>query len=457
MNEGKALEKIRSVVDACSDCDCCRPVMDTSCLFFPELYRLIDREVETGSRISSSRLRGLTDLCNYCALCPCPNIRADIMEAKSLFIESEGLKPAVRILEDVRLTGRLCGTAPGIAGRLLKKNVFSSLLKKVVGIHQSRSLPEIPIKNFDKTAGELMLGRKPEVKGGKKFAYFAGCSGRYFFPGVPEAVAGLMKRAGTALYFPDQKCCGMPFMLEGDRKRAVSSATENIDILSELVDEGFDILLSCPTCSYMFRNVIPEGAHFSGEYQESVGADSKYLKVPQNREEKTGDGFLYLDKKIYSRILKDSGYFSDLDPLKRLKVADNCYDAGEYLLSSGFHEREPAAGEFRSRILYYPPCHQREQKKGTPYPELLKKIPGADVDTFRNILYCCGMSGITGYKKSLYPLSVELGKRLVEKIDEYEPDIIATDCLSCRTQFAHLTRYRVLHPLEILYRAAKRK
>ena len=38
----------RMVIDACSDCDVCRFLMDSDCLMFPELYRLYDKEIETG-------------------------------------------------------------------------------------------------------------------------------------------------------------------------------------------------------------------------------------------------------------------------------------------------------------------------------------------------------------------------------------------------------------------------
>lgn len=86
----------RKIVTDCADCDCCRPIMDESCLFFPELYRLYDREVETGQRIPPEALRRLVDKCNFCALCPCPNIRADIIRAKTGFIERDGLKFGVR-------------------------------------------------------------------------------------------------------------------------------------------------------------------------------------------------------------------------------------------------------------------------------------------------------------------------------------------------------------------------
>jgi hypothetical protein len=42
--------------------------MDSSCLLFPELYRLIDREMDGGEKITADELRKLVDLCNFCAL-----------------------------------------------------------------------------------------------------------------------------------------------------------------------------------------------------------------------------------------------------------------------------------------------------------------------------------------------------------------------------------------------------
>ncbi len=84
-------EKIRAVIEACSDCDVCRHLMDVDCLFFPQLYRLWDQEQETGEPASSRDLRDLTDRCNFCALCPCPNIRADIIDAKTTVIARDGL------------------------------------------------------------------------------------------------------------------------------------------------------------------------------------------------------------------------------------------------------------------------------------------------------------------------------------------------------------------------------
>ena len=113
----------RMVVDACSDCDVCRFLMDTDCLMFPELYRLYDKEIETGQKITPKELRKLVDLCNFCALCPCPNIRADIIKAKTQFIERDGLKFGVRTLEDVERVGKLCGMFPQLTNLLFQNKL----------------------------------------------------------------------------------------------------------------------------------------------------------------------------------------------------------------------------------------------------------------------------------------------------------------------------------------------
>ncbi len=111
-------KKARKVVDECADCDVCRFLMDSDCLMFPELYRLYDREMKTGEKITSEALRNLVDLCNYCALCPCPPVRANIIEAKTRFIDRDGLKFGVRTLEDVERVSKLCGALPELANML---------------------------------------------------------------------------------------------------------------------------------------------------------------------------------------------------------------------------------------------------------------------------------------------------------------------------------------------------
>jgi len=75
----------------------------------------------------------------------------------------------------------------------------------------------------------------------------------------------------------------MPSFLEGDRKLTMESADHNLNILAEVVQDGYDILCSCPTCSFMLRHQLAEGAYYSREYQESAERTPSLSRCRPNR------------------------------------------------------------------------------------------------------------------------------------------------------------------------------
>lgn len=421
----------RAVVEACADCDICRYLMeDTPCLVFPELYRLYDKKAQKRGSITPVELRNLVELCNFCALCPCPNVRSDLMKAKNGFIEREGLKPTVRLLEDVERVAALCGAYPGLANTLLGNGLAGSLLKRAAGIHAERRLPTFPKEGFPVWAKKR--GRHIRRSGpGKKVAYFAGCTGQYLFPDVPAATVEVLHRNGVEVYFPEQKCCGMPSLLEGDRRFTLELASFNVERLTEAVEAGYDIVCSCPTCGYMLKSALREDACHAVQ----TGTASS-------------------GKPIFHGLFKDEGYFSSIDAGKRLQVAAHTYDLGEYLRKlhlSG--ELNNDLGSVATHMAYYPPCHLREQKIGEPWAELLNLVPGISLERIAGSFYCCGIAGIMGFKRDFHEVSVRMGSRLMEKIEAIHPERLVTDCLSCRLQFNQLTPYEVFHPVEILREA----
>lgn len=479
---------MRQVVDACTDCDCCRYLMDTNCLFFPEIYKLWDREKEGGQQITPKELRHLADLCNYCALCPCPNIREDIITAKTLFIDRDGLDPYIRTLEDVERVGKLCGAVPRLSNFFLQSKLAGNLIKKGAGINPQRQLPVFPQENFPSYAKRRKLDQTSPVANRRRVAYFAGCTARYLFPDVPRAVVDVFERNNITVYYPQQNCCGMPSMLEGDRKVTLAFAERTVLHLAEVVADGYDIVCSCPTCGYMLKNALLECAYYSEAYQDQVGGDGRHMKIPNKLPDKGENNsassvpddlkatfgghhmsretiqftnpedssakevsFRVLDKSIYGNILKDDGYFSSIDPLKRIRVAENTYDLGQYLL--GLHRRGELAtqlGPMPGRKVYYPPCHQREQGIGMPYLDLLALIPDISMEAVQTSAYCCGIAGIMGFKRDFHRASLYLGSRLMAKIKRMAPDHLVTDCLSCRLQFNQMAAYPVIHPIEVL-------
>ncbi|HEY7745254.1 MAG TPA: heterodisulfide reductase-related iron-sulfur binding cluster, partial [Desulfuromonadales bacterium] len=379
-------EILRSVIELCADCDTCRFLMEEDCAFFPELYRLWDQEKETGVPIPDAELRRLAELCTLCGLCPCPRIPIDVMEAKSRYIDREGLPATTRLLTDVPRLARLCGTFPRLVGALQASRTVGPLLRKAAGLHPERELPAFPAESFFRWAEKKGLAARRQ--GGRTVAYFAGCTAGYLFPQIGRAVVEVLERNGVTVQVPSQQCCGMPHLLEGDRQGAFQRAEANLSTLVGAVQAGDDLLTSCPTCGFFLKTLLKERAYYSEAYQQSVHAGAGEIKVPDPS--KGGNQHRILKKLVFGNILKDDGYFSSLDPMARIAVAEHLFDAGEYLARLHAEGRlDTRFSAVPGRMAYFAPCHQREQKMGRPYLDLLALIPGLTVELVGDT-ECCG-------------------------------------------------------------------
>jgi glycerol-3-phosphate dehydrogenase subunit C len=441
------IKTIRRVMDACADCDTCRFLMEESCLLFPELYRLYDSEKEQGRPAGEEELRKLSELCTLCGLCPCPDIRLDVIRSKTERVRARGMPLPIRLLADVQRFGQASALAPAFLKRALTYPALLRLVQKATGIHPQRRLPRLPKESFFAWAHRTGLDHAPEQ--GPKVAYFAGCSAGYLFPELAMAAVTVMARNGLSVFVPPQQCCGMPTLLEGDEKTTTQRVRFNLKTLLQAAREGYDIVCSCPTCGYLMKILLKEKSFYSQAYQRQVGAGADEIKVPAD--DRCGGGFVSLKKSMYQSILKDDGFFSGFNPLQRIALSEKVLDLGELLgrlLRNGSFDA--GFGELRGRMVYYAPCHQREQGIKSPYLPLLKRIPGLKVAPIGNSMDCCGMGGSLGFKKDFHDASTLLAQPLIRKIEAAAPDAVITDCLSCRLQFQHLLPYKVFHPVEIL-------
>jgi glycerol-3-phosphate dehydrogenase subunit C len=441
---------MRGVVDACADCDTCRFLMDESCLMFPRLYRLWDQERETGRAIPAKALLELADLCTLCGLCPCFNVRSDIVKAKTARVQKAGMPLGVRVLADVQRFAKLGALAPKLVDAACSLRPVSRLMKRILSIHPQRELPRLASPSFFAWAHQKGLHQHPQSD--SKVAYFVGCTAGYLFPEVARAAVGVLAHNKVGVHVPAQQCCGMPTLLEGDQATTLARTTFNLDTLLALGKAGYEIVCSCPTCGYLMRNLLKQNACYAQAYQRSIQAGSDEIVVPGAVG--TGTGSIRVRKSMYAKILKDDGWFADLDPLARIAMSAQIRDLGEYLarlaVAGGLNTR---FGTLAGRMIYYASCHQREQAIGSPYKDLLSKIPGLTLIPVGSAMDCCGMGGSLGYKRQFHDNSLRLGKPLMEKIRSASPEAIVTDCLSCRLQFRHQLPYPVFHPLELLNRA----
>ena len=83
-------------------------------------------------------------------------------------------------------------------------------------------------------------------------------------------------------------------------------------------------------------------------------------------------------------------------------MAENTYDLGEYL--AYLHRKGELSTDFGpvpGRMVYYPPCHLREQEIGQPYVELLKMIPGIDSGSYQRCFLLLRSGGRHGVQAGI--------------------------------------------------------
>ena len=431
-----------------SGCEVCRPHMEEDCLFFPELYRLHDEFVEKGKPLVDNRLSDLINLCTFCGLCPCQDIRMLILKAKAALADERGLPLSSRILADAQNAGRLGKLFNNTVNFITHGKVTSSCLKKTLRVHHDRQLPELPKHDFFSWARKrgLDLLKRKSAQNAQKVVYFAGCSAGYFFPEVGKATVNLLEKSGADVLVPEQHCCSMPLLMEGQKQKALDKIQTNVSTLVKAVRCGYKFVCSCPTCGYFFKKLLLENAYFSDAAQAKLHSENNIMKIPSGP-----DKFISLPRKTYGKILKDDGYFSSINPLDRIELANAVIDLGEYLLS--FQKKNKSVfsiKDIQAPLIYFAPCHQREQDIGQPYFEIFSTISGTDIIQVGGALDCCGMGGHLGYKKSFHHPALKIGSPIFKKFNDEKHRSIITDCLSCKIQFQHELPMEIHHPVQLL-------
>lgn len=101
-------------------------------------------------------------------------------------------------------------------------------------------------------------------------------------------------------------------------------------------------------------------------------------------------------------------------------------------------------------------CHQKAQDAVTPMLDLLRRIPGAEVNFIETS--CCGMAGAFGYAPDTIDVSLKMANLDLFPALEAAPDnaIVVADGTSCRHQIADGTPRRAIHVARLLDQALSR-
>ncbi len=336
------------------------------------------------------------DLCIGCHLCDmvCSsgvNVSELNLIAKAKYLDEKGRSFRDWLLTHSYLYGWLGSLLSPFVNYLLRNPQIKWFVETVFRIDRRRELPGYESSTFR----QWFKGH--HSKGTRKIAYFYGCYTNTNEVDVGKATVQVFEANGFEVILPLQRCCGIPMLGNGDFKGAEKMARYNVPSLLKTIRSGSDIIFSSTSCGHMIKH----------EY-------SHLLSIPEADE-------------VAQHI------FDIFEFLRNLKESNG--------LNTPFKEHSLKAA-------YFAPCHLRALGIGLPALEILRLIPGLQIDNIE--ADCCGMGGTFGFKKEKYEISEEIGRDLAEAIDRLRPEIILSDCEGCRMQIRHLTSLKVLHPIQIL-------
>jgi glycerol-3-phosphate dehydrogenase subunit C len=300
-----------------------------------------------------------------------------------------------RILANYGTLARLGSTVPRLTTLVMGSSVVQKLNEKLLGITAERDFPAFATQTFREWWAER--GGPQVTSEEKRVAYFHGCYSNYNTPEVGKAMVRVFEAFGYEVVVPRQRCSGTPMFANGMLDDAERAASVNVSELSDLLEEGYDVIASCTSCSMSLRQEYPELFQLSGIEE----------------------------------------------------VAANTYESLEYLRIHEDLDGELAdASVDEQAFAYHAPCHARNQGLDRQAVELFREVDGVEMEDVGDS--CSGISGTYGWKEEKYETSMKIGEDMFEHMHDAAGEVGMTECPTCSMQMEHGTGYEIKHPLQLL-------
>ena len=299
-------------------------------------------------------------------------------------------------MADTDFSGSVATAFAPLVNRVLRCGKVRDVMHVIGGVERSRTLPGYSGEKFTE-----WFKKQPQEGFDRYVTYFHGCYVNYNYPQLGKDFVRLMNACGYGVHLlRREKCCGVALITSGFGLKATAKARINASSIRKAVSAGEDVLTTGSTCTFTMRD----------EYENLLGVPMSDVR----------DSILLTTKWLYDKV-----------------------ESGEVKLV--FRK------DYRKRIAYHTACHMQQLGWSIYSIELLRMIPG--VDLVIPDQHCCGMAGTFGFKKENHPYSQKIGETLFNSLREAAPDIVATDCETCRFQIEMGTDFEVMHPLSILAEA----
>ena len=412
-DEPKLFQEMERVFDICHGCRRCVNL----CTAFPRLFDLID-DGATGELdgVEKKNLWEVVDRCYLCDMCfmtKCPYVPPHpwnidfphlMLRAKAVKYKKGETGFRDKLLSSTDLMGKLA-SIPVVVQAVNAANktpAVRKLMDSMLGIHADRILPDYDSHKFRPNA---RVNSSYEVRDGArtsgKVAIYATCYVNYNEPGIGHDLLKVLEHNEIpACLVEKEACCGMPKLELGDLDAVNDLRKVNIPPLAKLAKEGYAILTAVPSCTLMYKQELP-------------------LMFPEDEEVKAVAAAMF-------------------DPFEYLMLRNR-----DGLLKTDF--KQPLG-----KVSYHIPCHSRVQNMGHKTRELLRLVPGTQINTVER---CSGHDGTWGVKTEFFEQSMKIGRPVFKQMAASDPDYISSDCPIAGRQIEQgmgETRARKEHPITLL-------
>jgi glycerol-3-phosphate dehydrogenase subunit C len=420
-DEAKLDAELRRVFDICHGCRRCFNLCDS----FPRLFDLVDQS-KTGEldAVDSKDFSHIVDACTLCDMCfmtKCPYVpphefNLDFPHLMLRYRAVEAKKGKVgfwdRELAKTDRNGKLAGLVAPLANFAtnLDHPLSRGLLERTAGLHSGAALPTYCSQSLLTQAG----AQPPQIDQsapafGRKAVLYATCFTNYNDPKVGMAARAVLARNGVETEVEHPHCCGMPMLEQGLLEEVAKSARVVAQALRPYIERGYDVVVPVPSCALMLKFEWP-------------------LILP-------GDPDIEL-------------------------LAASTFDISEYIVDIARKEGlTPGLQPVEGGIALHIACHSRAQNMGQKAAEMLRLIPGADVQVVER---CSGHGGSWGFKKSNFETALKVGRPVARQVGEGDKAFVTSECPLAGVHIGQgLDRLGtegakpslVAHPIELLARA----
>lgn len=342
--------------------------------------------------------------CLNCKRCEvaCPsNVKiGDIIQRARIQYDTKPVKLRDRLLAETDFMGRMATTMAPVVNFVLGRSLVKRGMDMTLAIDRHREFPKYAgrtfVSWFNRHAAAMQAGFDRRVE------YFHGCYVNYNFPSLGRDLVTILNAAGWGVDLLDgERCCGVAKISNRLIDRATADARSNMQVVRKaLAGNDKPLLFTGSTCAFTMRD----------EYPHLLDVDNADVR----------------DHMLMATVW-----------LARM------IERGDIRLAF--------RSDYRRRVTYHTPCHMQKLGWAIYSVSLLRMIPGLEYVPVRS--QCCGIAGTYGFKRENYATSQAIGRELFEALDAVAPDVVATDCETCKWQIEMSTPYKVMNPISIIAEA----